>query len=60
MTHYECDGCGKVLHHGDMFTATVKRVGAASGRTYELCKECADEAKAVLSAMVQAKKAVNQ
>ena len=60
MTHYECDGCGKVLHHGDMFTATVKRVGNAYGRTYELCKECAEEAKAALAAMVQTKKAVKR
>lgn len=55
MTHYECDACGKTLHHGDMFTATVKRVGNVSGRTYELCKECANEAKAVLAAFVTTK-----
>lgn len=55
MTHYTCDACGKTLHHGEMFTATVKRVGAASGRTYELCEECANEAKSVLAAFVMAK-----
>ena len=60
VTSYECDMCGKTLHHGDMFTAIVKRVGACSGRTYELCKECADEVKAVISATVQAKKAVER
>lgn len=55
MTSYECDACGKKLHHGDMFTATVKRVGAVSGRTYELCEECADKAKSILAAFVIAK-----
>lgn len=55
MTSYECDACGKKLHHWDMFTVTVKRVGNVSGRTYELCKECADEAKSVLNAFVIAK-----
>ena len=60
MTYHECDGCGKRLHRGEIFTAIVKRVGAASGRTYELCDECANEAKAVLSAMVQTKKAVER
>lgn len=52
MTSYECDACGKKLHHGDMFLATVKRVGCVSGRTYELCEECAKKAKSVLSAFV--------
>ena len=55
MTSHECDACGKKLHHGEMFTATVKHVGAASGRQYELCEECADKAKSVLSAFVIAK-----
>ena len=55
MTSYECDACGKKLHHGEMFTATVKRFGKVSGRTYELCKECADKAKSVLAAFVMAK-----
>jgi len=55
MTSYECDACGKKLHHGDMFTATVKRVGNVSGRTYELCEECADKAKSILAAFVIAK-----
>ncbi|MBQ1449889.1 MAG: hypothetical protein IIZ12_03015 [Eggerthellaceae bacterium] len=55
MTHYECDVCGKTLHHGDMFTATVKRVGAVSGRKYELCEECANKAKSVLAAFVATK-----
>ena len=55
MTHYECDVCGKTLHRGDMFTATIKRVGDVSGRTYELCKECANKAKSVLAAFVMAK-----
>ena len=55
MTSYECDACRKKLHHGEMFTATVKRVGAASGRKYELCEECAYKAKSVLSAFVMTK-----
>lgn len=55
MTHYECDVCGKTLYHGDMFTATIKRVGNVSGRTYELCEECANKAKSVLAAFVMAK-----
>ena len=55
MTHYECDACGKTLHHGDMFTATVKRVGDVSVRTYELCEECANKAKSVLAAFVMTK-----
>ena len=55
MTSYECDACGKKLHHRDMFTATVKRVGNVSGRTYELCEECADKAKSILAAFVIAK-----
>lgn len=54
MTSYECDACGKKLHLGDMFIVSVKRVGDVSGRTYELCKECADKAKSVL-AVVMAK-----
>lgn len=54
MTSYECDACGKKLHLGDMFTATVKRVGNVSGRTYELCEECANKAKSVLAAFVMA------
>ena len=52
MTSYECDACGKKLHLGDMFIATVKRVGDVSGRTYELCEECADKARSVLAAFV--------
>ena len=59
MRRYACDRCGETVHHGEMYTATVKRVGDVTGRTYDLCKECADEAKAVLAAMVQAKKAVD-
>ncbi len=55
MTSHKCDACGKKLHHGEMFLATVKLAGAVSGRTYELCRECADEAKAVLAAFVMAK-----
>lgn len=55
MTSYECDACGKKLHIDCMFTATVKRVGKASGRTYELCEECANKAKSVLAAFVMAK-----
>lgn len=55
MTSYECDACGKKLHLSDMFTATVKRVGGVSGRTYELCEECAKKAKSVLAAFVMAK-----
>ena len=56
MTSYECDACGKKLHLRDMFTATVKRVGDVSGRTYELCEECAKKAKSVLAAFVMAGK----
>ena len=59
MTHYECDACGKTLHLGDMYTATVKRVGNVSGRTYELCEECANKAKSVLSAFVMTKEGVD-
>lgn len=55
MTHYECDVCGKTLHHGEMFVATVKRVGDVSGRTYELCQECADKMKSVMAAFVNTK-----
>lgn len=55
MTSHECDACRKKLHHGEIFTATVKRVGAASGRKYELCEKCADKAKSVLAAFVIAK-----
>ncbi len=54
MTSYECDACGKKLRLRDMFTATVKRVGAASGRTFELCEECANKAKLALDAFVLA------
>lgn len=56
MTSYECDACGKKLLLGDMFIVTVTRVGSMSGRTYELCKECADKAKSVLAAFVMARK----
>ena len=55
MTSYECDACGKKLHLEEMFTATVKRVGCVSGRTYELCNECANKAKSVLAAFVMTK-----
>lgn len=55
MTSYECDVCGKKLRLSEMFTATVKRVGNVSGRTYELCEECANKAKSVLAAFVMAK-----
>lgn len=41
MTHIECDGCGCTLHHGELWTLTVKRAGAAGGQRYELCASCA-------------------
>lgn len=39
-TIYICDRCGDVLHHGEMWTVTEKRVGAASGRNHLLCGSC--------------------
>lgn len=55
MVRYECDACGKTLYLGEMFTATVKRVGAEPLRTYELCEECANKAKSVLAAFIMTK-----
>lgn len=37
---YTCDRCGVVLHHGEMWTVTEKRVGAGSERKHLLCGSC--------------------
>ena len=37
---YTCDRCGVVLHHGEKWTVTEKRVGAASERKHLLCRNC--------------------
>ncbi len=37
---YTCDRCGVVLHHGEMWTITEKRVGAAARREHMLCGSC--------------------
>ena len=39
-TIHTCDRCGAVLHHGEMWTVSEKRVGAAAGRTHLLCRSC--------------------
>lgn len=35
-----CDRCGAVLHHGNIWMVTEKRVGAASERKHLLCGSC--------------------
>ena len=39
-TTHTCDRCGAVLHHGEMWTVTEKRVGAAAERKHLLCGSC--------------------
>ena len=39
-TIHTCDRCGATLHHGEMWTVTEKRVGAAAGRKHLLCGSC--------------------
>ena len=39
-TIHTCDRCGKTLHHGEMWTVTEKRVGAAAERKHLLCGSC--------------------
>jgi hypothetical protein len=39
-TIHTCDRCGVVLHHGEMWTVTEKRVGCAAGRQHLLCGSC--------------------
>ena len=39
-TTHTCDRCGVVLHHGEMWTVTEKRVGAAAERKHLLCGSC--------------------
>ena len=39
-TTHTCDRCGTTLHHGEMWTVTEKRVGAAVGRKHLLCGSC--------------------
>ena len=37
---YTCDRCGAVLHHGEMWAVTEKRVGSGGGRQHLLCGSC--------------------
>lgn len=39
-TTHTCDRCGAVLHHGEMWMVTAKRVGAATERNHLLCRSC--------------------
>ena len=40
-TTHTCDRCGVVLHHGEMWDATVRRVGDLRGQKHLLCADCA-------------------
>lgn len=47
-TTHTCDRCGVVLHHGEMWTVTEKRVGAAAERKHLLCGSC----RAIVAAVI--------